>query len=780
MARYDAAKRRQQDIDKEARKLADELCKSREEQILKDQKELKFRREEMDKRERDLDNREQAVQNAENTVDDMKRQAREEAVAEIRENETMLRQECCKQLVSEAEKRSKDIEDKAQRDADQKRKEADIEKARIIADATAEADQLRADAESAVIEREKAVKEREAELKKALDQAQRAEDAAQRAQTHYENEVLQALSAERGRRDSETEELFASLRQQRDQLAQQKAELDIQRDDLEGESAYVQELKKKYQSASPERLQQLDDTIQRLTQNCSDREERIKELLSRLDEINRTTNGQSFTETARRLEEAEKKCRQLDAELANRPSVSEYKQLQQDSTELARLRADNTDLLDKVNRLQTQLNAAAYAGRELDISRMEARALKVLNDQMMERLRYFSQAYETAREDKFAGLLEIDAAIEKKRPQKAASPSRSFDSLEELTYYIQQYAASKGLFYEDETIRVFLASMAASYTSSRLILLQGLSGTGKSSLPRIVAEAMGAECRFVSVQPSWRDNRDLLGYDNDFTHRFKETEFTKILYQASADEDTIWFVVLDEVNLARIEYYFADFLSELERQDKTSWSVPLISNYQPEGDRTPRHLSLSSGTASLIIRKNVWFIGTANNDDSTSTITDKVYDRAQILDMEHRAKEQSVGPIEKRLVSLANLESLFAAAQKDPNKTISGDLVDYIELLDSEYLQRMDITFGNRIKMQLQAFMPVYVAGGGTRYNAIDYYLAHKILRRLDERYDIYIADNLKSMIKELRSQFGDRSIGESQKKVDILMRKNFSSGGEE
>lgn len=109
----------------------------------------------------------------------------------------------------------------------------------------------------------------------------------------------------------------------------------------------------------------------------------------------------------------------------------------------------------------------------------------------------------------------------------------------------------------------------------------------------------------------------MLGYDNDFTNRFKETEFTKALYKASMGDykDDIVFIVLDEMNLARIEYYFADFLSELEHRD-AEWKIPLISSFaEPNKDQRPLWLNYDNGTANIMITKNIWFIGTANNDE---------------------------------------------------------------------------------------------------------------------------------------------------------------------
>ena len=104
------------------------------------------------------------------------------------------------------------------------------------------------------------------------------------------------------------------------------------------------------------------------------------------------------------------------------------------------------------------------------------------------------------------------------------------------------------------------------------------------------------------------------------------------------------------------------------------------------------------------------------------------------------------------------------------------DIDYYIDI----HLQSMDITFGNRIKMQLRRFVPVYMAAGGKRDDAIDYYLAHKILRRLDERYDIYIAEELDGLENEITTHYKGSSFKETKAKIKTLKRKNFSRGGDE
>ena len=281
------------------------------------------------------------------------------------------------------------------------------------------------------------------------------------------------------------------------------------------------------------------------------------------------------------------------------------------------------------------------------------------------------------------------------------------------------------------------------------------------------------ECKLVPVQPSWRDNRELLGYDNDFTNRFKETEFTKFLYEASAlpNRKKIYLIVLDEMNLARIEYYFADFLSVLEKPDQSEWLVPLVSGYaELDEDQKPKYLDYSNEAANICVTNNIWFIGTANNDDSTSLITDKVYDRAQVLDMDSREDPFKGKHVSKVAMDVEELLQLFQEAKVTANM-LSDDDKEKIKQVDV-YLKEMDITFGNRIMSQMDDFVPVYIACGGTKEEAIDYLLTHKILRKIDERYEPYLITKLDELELGLNEIYGERRFKQSIAKIKKLREK--------
>lgn len=554
-------------------------------------------------------------------------------------------------------------------------------------------------------------------------------------------------------------------------------ELEDQRADLDADSEYVRELKAKYDQYSEKEVLKLQHQIGHYEVQIEVLMARIKELTDKTAHMQGSLLDEDGRSLAVRIEELEGQLEEAvrrNDELANMPSEQEIERLRANSRELEAVRDMLDDEKQKRHEAEAKISAYAMSARELENSRVVAAALESLNDQLQKKLKYISDQYKSTQESKFKVLLDIDKEI---AAQGIYDPKGFGGTLEKLCDYIRKYGASKKkLYYSIDTIRVFFASLAASERASRLLVLQGLSGTGKSSLPRMVAEALGAECKLVPVQPSWRDNRELLGYDNDFTNRFKETEFTKFLYEASAvpNRNKVYFIVLDEMNLARIEYYFADFLSVLEKPDQAEWIVPLVSGYsEADEEQRPKYLDYSNEAANICVTNNIWFVGTANNDDSTSLITDKVYDRAQVLDMDSREEGFSVKGRAPAKVSMDvdELLTLFENAKAEKKGCLDESDRNGIGMID-EYLKEMDITFGNRIMSQMDDFVPVYVACGGTKVEAIDYLLSHKILRKLDERYEPYLLAKLGDLKQGLDELYGAGKFAQSIKKIDKLCEK--------
>lgn len=323
-------------------------------------------------------------------------------------------------------------------------------------------------------------------------------------------------------------------------------------------------------------------------------------------------------------------------------------------------------------------------------------------------------------------------------------------SLQEFAEGYRRYAASQmKLYYTPEIVRRFVAGMAA----SKLLILEGISGTGKTSLPYSFSRYLSNPSTIVSVQPSFRDRTELLGYFNEFSKRFNETEFLRALYEANYRPDPT-LIVLDEMNLARIEYYFAEMLSVLEMPNKDEWVLDLVPTAW-DGDP----VKMDGGK--IHVADSTWFIGTANNDDSTFTITDKVYDRAMPIELNERADAFECEVQPHCNVTAEHLEYLFQKAQVD--YPISDELMDKMQKLDNYLITRFKLSFGNRIMKQLYDFIPVYVACGGTELGGMDYIVARKVLKKFESMNVTFVRDEITGLITYIDKLFGKAEMQDSK-----------------
>ena len=338
-------------------------------------------------------------------------------------------------------------------------------------------------------------------------------------------------------------------------------------------------------------------------------------------------------------------------------------------------------------------------------------------------------------------------------------PKFEFDneiSLQDFTENYRLFAASQmKLYYTPEIVRRFVAGMA----SSKILILEGISGTGKTSLPYSFSRYLNNPSTIVSVQPSFRDRTELIGYFNEFSKRFNETEFLRALYEANYREDPS-FIVLDEMNLARIEYYFAEMLSVLEMPSADEWVLDLVPTEWPKDP-----IKLHGGKIS--IPNTIWFVGTANNDDSTFTITDKVYDRAIPIEINDRAEAFECDFQPSCFVTSEHLEQLFKKAKED--YPISESSIAKMNKLD-QYLQtRFKLSFGNRIIKQMYDFVPVYVACGGTELGGMDYIIARKVLKKFESLNVSFVRDEIRGLIDYMEKLFGKTNMQDSRSYLERI-----------
>ncbi len=348
---------------------------------------------------------------------------------------------------------------------------------------------------------------------------------------------------------------------------------------------------------------------------------------------------------------------------------------------------------------------------------------------------------------RFSKLIQVDQLAEE-NPKITVMNQSDMIGLSELVDRFINFASSQlHLYYTRDIIARFIAGMA----TSKVAILEGISGTGKTSLPYAMGKFFQNDTKIISVQPSWRDRAELLGYLNEFTKRFNETDFLRSVYEASYS-DTINITVLDEMNLARIEYYFAEFLSVMEMPDANEWKIDLVPVSEPTD---PKNLI----NGKLLIPQNIWFVGTANKDDSTFTITDKVYDRAVAIQINKKAEFIDAPYTEPISMTFEYLDDLFKRTQSGYN--LSEIAANAFMELDNFIQDKFKIAFGNRIMKQIRLFVPVYMACGFSEFEALDYMLTTKILRK----FEMLNLTFLKTELDELTLLL-DRLFGKEEFKV--------------
>ena len=336
-------------------------------------------------------------------------------------------------------------------------------------------------------------------------------------------------------------------------------------------------------------------------------------------------------------------------------------------------------------------------------------------------------------------------------------------TLDEICVKFRNYLAKEEkLYFELDTIRFFISALGTSH----FMILEGLSGTGKSSLPRYFAKFINAEVLFIPVQATWRDKTNLIGFFNEFSKTYTESEFLIKLYKANYNPDVPHFFVLDEMNISRVEYYFADFLSVLEYPEE-DWKLKIMQlpyNFIPPA-------KLEEGI--IQITNNSYFVGTANKDDSTFTITDKVYDRAISIDFDNRNDAFTVNE-EVSTITIGNsyLQSLYKNAQsEDANRMNEADFAKFTKITDYIY-QQFDLTFGNRILNQIENLVPIFVACGGTKEDALDFLLSRKVIYKLEGRFEEYVKGALKELLALIEKTYGASVLKRSEKTIQSLMRR--------
>lgn len=632
--------------------------------------------------------------------------------------------------------------------------EAEAEKERIISEAT----EIKADAKAKQQEFEEKLADIEKQyndLTAKMEQYTKDSSDLETKKRAYKVEALQGVDAQLKQFNDAITRLEEEKKQLEDELKKKERELASSNDDKD---YYMEELGKC--DARKARLMELEheistlktqnETLDKIYNQCKEERDKYYEQILRFG-----NDPNALIDERNRLVQQNES---LQNQLANIPGADEIKRLRSVDEQYEKAVKEITKLkTEKVDADRKLAEFDVYAN-DLENSKRFIKVLELQRRELQRELDRIQENYNSRQDKVFAALSAID-----EEPVETSYPKTN-RSLAKICDDFRNYLASRNnnpLYYSKESIRTFFAGLA----SSRIIILQGMSGTGKSSLPKAFEDYMKSVTDRIEVQSSWKDRNDLLGFYNDFEKRYKETKFLEALYRGTRDSENIHLIMLDEMNLSRIEYYFADFLSVLEEEKHEKWRISLVS--RDVRGVLPQYIQ----NGELPIGENTWFIGTANKDDSTFTITDKVYDRAIVLNFDERAEEFDAPYSEPRGVGYAELKQLLTDATY-LSREMKNQINKIVGWLDERMRIYFEISFGNRISKQINMFVPAYVKCGGEVEEAIDIIFVTKVLRKLQGYYDESTKNGLNEFLTELKKSAYVDKLRSTIKSIENMIKR--------
>lgn len=342
-----------------------------------------------------------------------------------------------------------------------------------------------------------------------------------------------------------------------------------------------------------------------------------------------------------------------------------------------------------------------------------------------------------------------------------AAPATSNGELHSVSGYLnnlQMKMESDGYFISTAELANFYLALIV----SPLVILSGISGTGKSLLPRKFANYTRSEFHSIPVQPQWSDNSDLFGYVPTLSPtEYVEGALIKSIVSASTNSNKLVISLLDEMNLAPVEHYFSDFLSVVETRRRTETGIitdalPIERPKRSATDNTYAHL------VDAYLPNNLRVIGTANMDESTHPFSPKVLDRAFTIEFDDPdltaftpltiSKEEDLSKLAELVIDIRNPISIQEARGE------SQDMFDEVAMLLQEVqdiLSPAGIKFGYRtrdaILLYLHHWKKLGLSEVITSNAALDFCLLQKILPKISGSGD-RLNESLATLLKWLNT----------------------------
>ncbi len=313
-----------------------------------------------------------------------------------------------------------------------------------------------------------------------------------------------------------------------------------------------------------------------------------------------------------------------------------------------------------------------------------------------------------------------------------------------------EYIRAAGFTYSDEMIKNYYVSLK----SKPFVILAGISGTGKTQISRLFARAIGARYVLVPVSSSWTSDRDLLGWWDEKRGVYHDTRFTQVIryageaYRKGASD--LFFVCLDEMNLARVEHYFAKFLSAME------------------GLNVEDRVVMLEGTREILLwPPNLFFVGTVNMDETTFNFSDKVLDRANSIEFtvsvddlyQDAVKKDPPPPLKYTFQEFSRYRrTLKDPALREVSARWRGEIVAIWKMLEPYHFH-----FGFRIRDEMELYI-LNAQGILDEHVAFDLQVKQKILPKIQGG-----GDSLKTLLMKLHDYFVEKKYRYSAKKIEEM-----------
>lgn len=503
-------------------------------------------------------------------------------------------------------------------------------------------------------------------------------------------------------------------------LAEKKATLDDQEEQLRYKAHQLEEAKRLFDDRIEEgilarysdiknELEQKRRIANELVKTNNELQGKLNDVTLRANELKAKKGGQALIEEAEHLKA---ECEKLKEDLRE---FRENGITRENIQEIVAQKTRILDLQSMIDSLQVELDAAKHqaalntgAAMERDTEKQNVSYLKQTIEELTEEL---NQRKAISREDMLRPIqvppLMLNDVQADKDPDDLADEHNWLE-------HIRVQSKKSGIHFNERQLMAYHTSLKIGEWSP-LVVLSGVSGTGKSELPKQYAIHGGMQFLSVPVKPDWDSPASLFGYYNSIENKFEATELIRALYQMQRNKKTPWsdsmlMVLLDEMNLAHPEQYFADLLSKFEESRNTdrdpSYEIALGAGERPE---------------MLNIGRNVLWTGTMNEDETTKGLSDKVIDRSMLITFPcpKELYGRNTNKLEKPQLTLSHARwELWkqSALHSEDDRIIDliNDRKKMIEQINIE-MSEMGRNLGHRVWQSIQNYIlnyPLVIAAG--------------------------------------------------------------------